>query len=141
MKTSINIHQIAKMGVAASALFLLTAFVPVSANGSRHANNAEMAIASVRLDILTSAIESSVRFVAPSSADVAADYLEMEVNAANERLYELNTEMENAVKFEAPAVDINHEVAELEVSEAMNSLDALTSEIEESIRFEAPAAE
>ncbi len=93
------------------------------------------------MDILNNVIESSVRFVAPSAADVAAEYREMEVNLAYERLDELNTEIEKEVRFEAPAVDVKSEAAELEAKEAINSLDKLNSEIEESIRFEAPAAE
>jgi hypothetical protein len=141
MKTKTNIHQIARMSVAASALFLLTAFVPVRANDKHLADNAEISVASVSLDILNSAIESSVRFTAPASADVAAEYREMEINAAYEKLDELNSELENEVRFEAPAVDVKSEAAELEVNEALNSLEKLNSEIEESIRFEAPAAE
>jgi hypothetical protein len=141
MKTKTNIHQIARMSVAASAFFLLTALVPVKANDRHLENNAEIALASVSLDILNGAIESSVRFVAPSTADVAAEYREMEINMAYEKLDELNTEIEQEVRFEAPAVDVKNEAAELEVNEAKNSLDRLNSEIEESIRFEAPAAE
>ena len=141
MKTKTNIHQTARMSVAVSALFLLTAFVPVKASDRNLANNAEIALASVNLDILNEAIESSVRFVAPSAADVTAEYREMEINIAYERLDELNAEIEQEVRFEAPAVDVKSEAAELDVDEAINSLDKLNSEIEESIRFEAPAAE
>ena len=141
MKTRTNIHQIARMTVAASALFLMTAFATVSANDKQPANNAAIALASIRLDILNNDIESSVRFTAPSSADVAAEYREMEINAAYEKLDELNTEIENEVRFEAPAVDVKSEATELEVNEAMQNLNQLNSEIEKSIRFEAPAAE
>jgi hypothetical protein len=140
MKTKTNIHQIARMTVAASALFLMTAFATVSASDLQPVNNDEI-VASVRLDVLNNDIESSVRFTAPVSADVAAEYREMEIVAAYEKLEELNTEIEHAVRFEAPAVDVQSEAAELEVNEAIQSLDQLNSEIEESIRFEAPAAE
>jgi hypothetical protein len=141
MKTKTNIHQIARMTVAASALFLMTAFATVSASDKQPANNAEIALASVRLDILNNDIESSVRFTAPASADVPAEYREMEIIAAYEKLDELNTEIEHEVRFEAPAVDVQGEAAELEVNNAIQSLDQLNSEIEKSIRFEAPVAE
>lgn len=141
MKTKTNIHQIARMTVAASALFLMTAFATANVNDRKAANNAEIALASVRLDILNNDIESSVRFTAPAAADVAAEYREMEMNAAYEKLDELNAEIEHEIRFEAPAVDINREATEMEVNEAIQSLDQLNSEIEKSIRFEAPAAE
>jgi acetolactate synthase small subunit len=141
MKTKTNIHQIARMAVAASALFLMTAFSTVSAKDKQPANNASIALASISLDMLSNDIESSVRFTAPSAADVAAEYREMEINAAYEKLDELNTEIEKEVRFEAPAVDVKREATELEVSDAMHNLDQLNSEIEKSIRFEAPAAE
>jgi hypothetical protein len=141
MKTKTNIHQIARMSVAASAFLFLTAFVPVSANSSHLENNVEIELASEKLDILNDAIESSVRFTVPASADVAAEYREMEINEAYEKLDELSTEIENEVRFEAPAVDVKSEAALLEVNEAMNNLEQLNREIEKSIRFEAPAAE
>jgi len=141
MKTKMNIHQIARISVAASALFLLAAFVPVKANDRNIENSAEMVAASERLEDLNAMIESSVRFIVPSVVDVAAEYRAMEINAAFESLDELNTEIAHEIKFEAPAVDVKAEAAELEVNEALESLGQLSAEIEQSIRFEAPAAE
>jgi hypothetical protein len=141
MKTITNIKQIARTGVVASALFVFASLVSVRASDRVLENNVEVALASVSLDILNDAIESSVRFVAPPAADVAAEYREMEVTIARERLDEFNAEIEREVRFEAPAVDVLSEAAESEVNEAISSLDKLSNDIEKSIRFEAPAAE
>ncbi len=138
MKTKTNINRIARMSVATSVLFALVALVPVKANP---VSNAEIAVASVRMDLLNDDIESSVRFVAPVSADVAAEYREMELYIASEKLDEFNSEIEQEIRFEAPAVDLKSEAAESEVNEALNSMDQINHAIEESIRFEAPAAE
>jgi hypothetical protein len=141
MKTKTYTRRIARISFFSAVFFVLIASVTVKANESHPSEDDEMMKASVSLAVLNDAIVSSVRFIAPVSADVAAEYLEMEINAAYESLDELNNEMIKEARFEAPEIDINSEAAEFEVIEAENSLDKFSAEIERSIRYEAPAAE
>ena len=141
MKTKTYTHRIARISVFAAAFFLLTAVAPAKSNDRIPESSAGMSSAIFSLDVLNDEIESSVRFIPPASLDVAAEYREMEINAALESLEEFNAEIENEVRFEAPAVDVKSEAAEFEVNGAVESLDQLNSEIEKSIRYEAPAAE
>ena len=70
MKTKMNIRQIAGTSIASLALLFLTNLVPVQANDKSIDNNAELAAATVRLDNLNDAIETSLRFIAPAAEDM-----------------------------------------------------------------------
>ena len=138
MKTKRNLNQIAQMSIVSAALFFFAGMTTVQAETkSNYSNSQEISAAACRLDNLNSAIETSIRFVAPS-VSTSEDIMAMETEAAEARLENLNNTIQNSLMFVAPSVDANAEALENEVNQAVERLDNLNLAIEDSIRFQAP---
>lgn len=140
MKTNNNIRRIASITLASAAI-VLASVAPSVANDTRtEMKNMEAASATYRLDNLSSAIETSIRFVA-AEVNPGEDMLYFETEAAVERLDELTETIEQSIRFVAPEVNVKADAEAFEVLQAMENLEDLTRKIEYSISYQAPAAE